>query len=76
MLKGSLKNLFIDHKGKTIGVLVGFLFGLIVILIGFWKTLFLTLCILIGYLLGGMTDKKERFISFLDKILPKGTNSR
>lgn len=60
------------HKGKIIGILVGFIFGILVLSIGFWQTLFLSLCIYVGYWVGGMTDKKEKFMDFLDKILPTG----
>lgn len=74
MLKELLDQLLIKNRGKTIGLLIGFLFGLIVLIIGFWRAVFLAICMCIGYWLGGMSDKKERFISFLDKILPKGLN--
>lgn len=60
------------HKGKVIGILLGLAFGILVLSIGFWQTLFLSLCIYIGYWIGGMTDKKEKFMAFLDKILPTG----
>ncbi len=60
------------HKGKIVGILVGFIFGILVLSIGFWQTLFLSLCIYVGYWVGGMTDKKEKFMDFLDKILPTG----
>lgn len=60
------------HKGKIVGILVGFIFGILVLSIGFWQTLFLSLCIYVGYWVGGKTDKKEKFMDFLDKILPTG----
>lgn len=72
MLREFFKELLLNHRGKVIGVSLGFLIGVIVLVIGFWKTFFLCLCIGLGYWIGGMTDKKERFIAFLDKILPKG----
>jgi len=60
------------HKGKIIGILLGLVFGILVLSIGFWQTIFLSICIYIGYAIGGMTDKKEKFMAFLDKILPTG----
>lgn len=75
MCREFLSKLLTEHRGKFIGGSVGFLFGLIVLIIGFWKTIFLALCMSIGYWIGGMSDKKEKFISFLDKILPKGFNN-
>jgi len=60
------------HKGGIAGILLGLLFGVLVLTIGFWKSIFLVLCICIGYWLGSSVDKKEKFLDFLDKILPKG----
>lgn len=71
MNKELLIELLTEHRGKLIGLLVGFLFGLIVLIIGFWRAFFWGLCMIIGYLIGGIPNKKDRFISFLDKILPK-----
>jgi len=51
---------------------VGLGFGLLVLLIGFWRTIFILLCVGIGYYIGSKFDKGENFLEFLDKILPKG----
>lgn len=67
---------FIDfiklHKGKIIGVIIGLLFGILVLTVGFWKSLFILVCIAIGLWIGGSFDNREKFFKFLDKILPKG----
>lgn len=60
------------HKGKMIGIGIGFIFGVMVLLLGFFRTLFLFICILIGYYIGSKVDKRENFLEFLDKILPTG----
>ncbi|MFY9177715.1 MAG: DUF2273 domain-containing protein [Caldicoprobacterales bacterium] len=70
MFRELLNELLTNHRGKFLGVLLGFILGVVILIIGFWKTLFLALCGIIGYLIGGISDKKEKFISFLDRILP------
>ncbi|MGI5850802.1 MAG: DUF2273 domain-containing protein [Clostridiales bacterium] len=61
-----------EHKGRIVGVSLGLIVGIVFVTIGFWKTVILLMCVGIGYWLGGMTDKQEKFMNFLDKILPKG----
>ncbi len=40
------------HRGAVIGVLLALLVALLIIIFGFWKTIFLAILILIGYLVG------------------------
>jgi uncharacterized membrane protein len=58
------------NKGKIIGIILGLVFSILVLTIGFFKSLFIALCVLIGYYIGNKYDKKENFLDFLDKILP------
>jgi uncharacterized membrane protein len=44
------------HGGKMIGIILGLLVALLWIFIGFWKTLFIVICILIGYFVGQRFD--------------------
>ena len=76
MFRELLNELLTYHRGKFFGVLLGFMVGAIILIIGFWKTLFLALCGVIGYWIGGISDKKEKFISFLDRILPNSLNNQ
>lgn len=69
MLRELLNGLLTNHRGKFFGVLLGVVVGIIILILGFWKTVFLALCGLVGYWIGGISDKKERFTSFLDRIL-------
>ncbi|MDI3508629.1 MAG: hypothetical protein PWP48_567 [Clostridiales bacterium] len=64
--------IFDKYRGKAIGVTIGFIFSLLVLIIGLWRTLFILLCIGAGYYIGNKFDKGESFLEFLDKILPKG----
>ena len=64
MDKDNIWNFIRCNKGKTIGVLIGIIFGILVLTIGFWHSVFLGLCIFIGYWLGGSHDKKDGFPFF------------
>ncbi|HZK33847.1 MAG TPA: DUF2273 domain-containing protein [Bacillota bacterium] len=63
---------FTKNKGKSVGVVCGLLFGIIVLIIGFFKSLFIGICIGLGFWIGNLHDKQESFLAFLDKILPSG----
>nr|WP_122013527.1 DUF2273 domain-containing protein [Maliibacterium massiliense] len=43
---------FRENKSKVIGALIGLAIGIIILSIGFWRTLFLALCVGVGYALG------------------------
>ncbi|MGI5998357.1 MAG: DUF2273 domain-containing protein [Lutispora sp.] len=69
MDKDKLMNFFITHQGKIIGTLIGFLAGLFLLTLGFFKTLVLSICIAMGYYLGKKVDNKEDIIQFIERLL-------
>jgi uncharacterized membrane protein len=72
----NIVNILNTNRGKTIGGIIGFLIGIFILTVGFFKTLFIVLCICIGCYLGGKTDKMEALKHFLDKFLPQGKNKQ
>jgi len=58
-----------NHRGKVIGAVVGFIFGLLTVVLGFWKTFFVTLCIAIGYFIGKRMDDNDDFKKWVNKII-------
>lgn len=60
------------HGGKIIGCGGGFIAGILILLLGFFQTLFVSLCIVIGYIIGKRIDEKEDLMALLDKLLPPG----
>ena len=60
------------HNGKIICCTIGLLFGVLVLALGFFRTLFLFLCIGIGFFVGKRLDDKEDLLELLDRILPPG----
>lgn len=65
-----LNEIFTYNKGKILGALIGFIFGLLLLLIGFWKTILVLICTLLGYYLGLRWDLEGDFKKLLDKLLP------
>lgn len=60
------------HSGKLAGGLLGFLLGMFILWLGFFQTLFLLLCVTVGYVIGKRIDEKEDIADILDKLLPPG----
>jgi len=59
------------HWGKLLGVLLGLVVGLLMILIGFWKTIFILICIFIGYLLGKRIDEEGGISEWWERFFRK-----
>ena len=43
-----------SHKGKIIGISIGLFFGILVLTVGFWRSLFLALCVAVGFGVGSL----------------------
>lgn len=63
-----LAEIFKNHRGKLLGILLGLSFGLLTALLGFWKALFIAFCILIGYIVGKRIDENKNFKHLLEKL--------
>ncbi len=61
---------FYAINGALIGLAVGFSF----VMLGILQTLFMSLCVTVGYLVGKQLQKDKTFLkNILDKILPPGS---
>ncbi|HHV26218.1 DUF2273 domain-containing protein [Anaerosalibacter bizertensis] len=61
-----------NNKGRTIGAIIGFIVSILILTIGFFKTLFIVICTGLGYFFGKKSDNQEDLKEFLNKILPPG----
>jgi len=62
-----------DRNAGLIGGTVGFALALLLVIFGFFKTLFILLVTLFGYLVGvRLFSDKEMLKNFLDKLIPPG----
>ena len=62
------------HGGRIMGVCIGFIWGILVLAIGFLQALFVMFCMVVGYVIGKWIDDKEDLMEILDKLLPPGTH--
>lgn len=57
------------NKGKVFGGFIGFLIAILVLTIGFFKTVFILFWTWLGYFLGSSSDSKKHIRELLDRIL-------
>lgn len=67
-----LEDIWHYHSGKISGVAIGFSLGVLIIIFGFFQTLFVLLCVIAGYIVGKRIDEKEDIMDILDRLLPPG----
>ncbi|WP_346354182.1 DUF2273 domain-containing protein [Azotosporobacter soli] len=60
------------HSGKLLGGGLGCLIGVFVILFGFFNTLFVMTCTILGYVVGKRIDERETIVEIIEKLLPPG----
>ncbi|MGB9813864.1 MAG: DUF2273 domain-containing protein [Thermovenabulum sp.] len=58
-----------NHRGKIIGVTIGFIIGLLILIFGFFKALFLIFCSAVGYLIGKCIDKNIPLREMISKLM-------
>jgi uncharacterized membrane protein len=63
---------FKENNGKIVGGLLGFFFGILFLVIGFFKTLLLLICTFMGYYIGSRWNIEGDLKKLLNKILPPG----
>ncbi|MDK2820079.1 MAG: hypothetical protein PWP31_44 [Clostridia bacterium] len=57
-----------EHRGKFIGISIGFIFGLMTAIIGFGKTLFISLCVALGFFVGKRIDQGQDIEEFWQRF--------
>ncbi|MHB0886615.1 MAG: DUF2273 domain-containing protein [Bacillota bacterium] len=71
------KELFENHRGKTLGSVIGLAISLSIYKLGFLWTIFITICVFVGYQVGRrMDEEKEGLMDILDRLLPPGDRER
>ena len=72
MFSEIMQNLWENYRGRLVGSLFGLIIGAMFLILGFFQTIFLLICITAGYLLGKRIDNKEDLMDVLDRLLPPG----
>jgi uncharacterized membrane protein len=65
-----LRQFLVAHWGKVVGGLTGLLIGLTIIIFGFWRSLLLFTCIILGIYLGRLFDRHEGLQNVLQRFWP------
>ena len=60
-----------NHPGKLIGTTIGLVLGLLMVTLGFWRTLVLTLFALLGFVLGKRQDDYQSITTWLERNFNK-----
>lgn len=58
-----------EHPGKLMGTAAGFILGLLIVVLGFWKALVLSLFVLLGLLLGKRHDDHKKLFDWMDRFI-------
>ena len=68
--KASFLEFIKTHRGIITGIGLGLLVGVLILAIGFFRTLFLAICVGIGAFFGTKNVLRKKLFEILDKILP------
>jgi uncharacterized membrane protein len=60
-----------EHSGKIVGGLIGLMIGFCVLVFGFWQSLFLFFCAILGVIAGCLFDRGERLRKILNRFWPE-----
>ncbi len=68
MLEKFLLSLITEHRGKTIGILAGLALSILFVNFGFWRSIFIIICIGLGYFIGKKLDENYNFDKWLKQF--------
>jgi len=59
------------HPGKLVGTSIGLVLGLLMVTLGFWRTLVLALFVTLGFVLGKRQDDNKSITTWLERKFKK-----
>ncbi|MFY9175071.1 MAG: DUF2273 domain-containing protein [Peptococcia bacterium] len=68
MWKRLLIEILDKHRGKLVGIVVGFIIAILVLSIGFWRTFFIACCIGVGYIIGKQFDDDQSLRDLIERF--------
>ena len=75
-LEKEIKDLWMNHRLAVLGVIIGVLLGFFVLVFGFFNTLFVTLCAVLGLLIGKRLDNGEDVLGKVESFFFKQFKGR
>ena len=74
MNKEKILEFYNSHPGEVNGALIGLVLSSAILIIGFFRTLFIAISVVIGYYIGKRLSRDKEYLkNLLDRILPPGT---
>jgi len=74
MILENLMEFYNSHRGGINGALAGVVIAVLILVLGFFKILFIAIFAIAGYYIGKKIHEDKDYIkNFLDRILPPGT---
>lgn len=61
---------FLVENKRFLGLAIGFVFGVLYLIVGFLQTVAFALFLVVGYFVGRMLDDREDWRDVLDRIMP------
>ena len=61
-----LQDQWLRHRGRTLGLLLGAIFGICVLLFGFWHIVFILLCAGVGMYIGLRIERRGGLAELID----------
>jgi len=68
MLEKLFEYLTTEHRGKVIGVMLGLMASILFVTYGFWRAIFIMLCITVGYQIGKKLDDNTDLEQWFNNI--------
>ena len=65
MWENLFRIIFEEHRGKAIGIVLGLVASILFISYGFWRTIFIIVCIALGFFIGKEIDENKNFDQWL-----------
>lgn len=65
MWENLFRIIFERHRGKAIGIILGLVASILFITYGFWRTIFVIVCIALGFFIGKEIDENKNFDQWL-----------
>lgn len=60
-----------NHPGKLIGTSLGFILGLLILILGIWRTLVLFLFVILGFILGKRQDENQSITTWFERNIKR-----
>lgn len=53
------EEIWYNHRGAFLGAIIAFLIGILILTIGFWRTLLLVILVFLGFFIGSQLDERS-----------------